>query len=104
MTSAKVSRPPARTPLVKLVTTALDDMKAVNVKVLDVRTREEHEAALIPGSQLVTQDLIQEIFASWDKSAPVIIYDHQGDRSLDAVAIGKLAREADAATRKCDAD
>lgn len=37
MTSAKVSRPPARSPLVKLVTTALDDMKAVNVKVLDVR-------------------------------------------------------------------
>jgi ribosome silencing factor RsfS/YbeB/iojap len=37
MTSAKVSRPPARAPLVKLVTTALDDMKAVNVKVLDVR-------------------------------------------------------------------
>ena len=38
MTSAKVSRPPARAPLVKLITTALDDMKAVNVKVLDVRT------------------------------------------------------------------
>ncbi|MEY2853985.1 MAG: hypothetical protein RL030_1117, partial [Pseudomonadota bacterium] len=37
MTPAKVSRPPARAPLVKLVTTALDDMKAVNVKVLDVR-------------------------------------------------------------------
>ena len=37
MTSAKVSRPPARAPLVKLITTALDDMKAVNVKVLDVR-------------------------------------------------------------------
>ena len=37
MTPAKVSRPPARAPLVKLITTALDDMKAVNVKVLDVR-------------------------------------------------------------------
>jgi ribosome-associated protein len=37
MTSAKVSRPSARSPLVKLITTALDDMKAVNVKVLDVR-------------------------------------------------------------------
>jgi ribosome-associated protein len=37
MTSAKVSRPPARAPLVKLITAALDDMKAVNVKVLDVR-------------------------------------------------------------------
>jgi rhodanese-related sulfurtransferase len=55
-------------------------------KLLDVRTREEHEAAAIPGSRLVTQDLIQEIFDSWDKTAPVVIYDHQGDRALDAVA------------------
>ena len=38
MTAAKVSRPPARAALVKLVTAALEDMKAVNVKVLDVRS------------------------------------------------------------------
>jgi rhodanese-related sulfurtransferase len=56
------------------------------LEILDVRTREEHEAAAIPGSRLVTQDLIQEIFASWDKTAPVIIYDHLGDRSPDAAA------------------
>jgi ribosome-associated protein len=39
MSAAKISnsRPPARAALVKLVRTALDDMKAVNVKVLDVR-------------------------------------------------------------------
>lgn len=39
MTTAKRSRPaaPRATPLENLVTTALDDMKAVNVKVLDVR-------------------------------------------------------------------
>ena len=37
MTAAKISRPPARTALVKSVVAALDDMKAVNVKVLDVR-------------------------------------------------------------------
>ena len=37
MTAAKVSRPPARAALVKLVTATLDDMKAVNVRVLDVR-------------------------------------------------------------------
>ncbi len=66
----------------------LSELQANNpaLKLLDVRTREEHEAAAIPGSQLVTQDLIQDIFASWDKAAPVIIYDHQGDRALDAVA------------------
>jgi ribosome silencing factor RsfS/YbeB/iojap len=39
MTTARRSRPAASraTPLENLVTTALDDMKAVNVKVLDVR-------------------------------------------------------------------
>jgi ribosome-associated protein len=38
MAARKFSRPPARAALVKTVTAALDDMKAVNVKVLDVRT------------------------------------------------------------------
>lgn len=37
MSAAKVSRPPARAALVKVVAAALDEMKAVNVKVLDVR-------------------------------------------------------------------
>lgn len=37
MTAAKVSRPPARAALVKLVAAALDDMKAANVRILDVR-------------------------------------------------------------------
>lgn len=57
-----------------------------SLKLLDVRTREEHEAVAIPGAQLVTQDLIQTIFNSWSKSDPVIIYDHTGDRALDAAA------------------
>lgn len=73
---------------IQITPTELSGLLAGNpdAKLLDVRTREEHEAAAIPGSQLVTQDLIQNIFASWDKTAPVIIYDHQGDRALDAVA------------------
>jgi ribosome-associated protein len=37
MTASKASRPPARAALVKTVVAALEDMKAVNVKVLDVR-------------------------------------------------------------------
>jgi len=37
MAASKNSRPPARAALVKTVTAALDDMKAVNIKVLDVR-------------------------------------------------------------------
>ena len=56
------------------------------LKVLDARTREEHEAVKIEGAQLLTQALIQEIFDKWDKTQPVIIYDHQGTRSLDAAS------------------
>lgn len=37
MTASRNSRPPARAALVKTVASALDDMKAVNVKILDVR-------------------------------------------------------------------
>ena len=37
MAARKISRPPARAALVKTVTAALADMKATNVKVMDVR-------------------------------------------------------------------
>jgi len=57
-----------------------------DLKVLDARTREEHEAVAIPGSRLMTQEVVQEAFSSWDKNAPVVLYDHTGSRSLDAVA------------------
>ncbi len=60
--------------------------KDPSLKVLDSRTREEHEAVRIPGSQLISQEIIQQVFASWDKSRPIVIYDHTGGRSLDAVA------------------
>ncbi len=56
------------------------------VQILDARSREEHEAVAIPGSRLLTQDLVQEIFNSWSKADPLVIYDHHGDRSMDAAA------------------
>ena len=56
------------------------------LKILDVRTREEHEAVALPGAQLMTQELVQQAFSSWDKSAPLVLYDHTGGRSMDAVA------------------
>lgn len=57
-----------------------------NLKILDARTREEHEAVAIPGAQLLDQSLIQTIFDTWDKTTPLVIYDHQGSRSIDAAA------------------
>jgi len=64
---------------------ALRETKS-DLKVLDVRSREEHEAVTIPGSLLMTQDMIQTIFDTYSKDEPLIIYDHQGDKSLDAAA------------------
>ena len=56
------------------------------LKILDVRMAEEHEAVKIPGAQLFGQALLQTIFDSWDKTQPLIIYDHMGTRALDVVA------------------
>ena len=60
--------------------------KYAGLNILDARTREEHEAVKIEGSKLITQELIQSIFATADKTQPLVIYDHTGSRSLDAVA------------------
>ncbi len=56
------------------------------VSLLDVRTREEWEAVKLPGSQLFTQELMQEIQGSWPREKLFVIYDHHGTRSMDAAA------------------
>lgn len=53
---------------------------------LDIRSAEEHEAVKIAGSQRITQELVSEAFSSWDKTTPVLIYDHTGTNSLDVAA------------------
>ncbi len=53
---------------------------------LDIRTREEHEAVTIPGSRFFTEDLQRELFASAEKDRTIIIYDHTGPRALDMAA------------------
>ncbi len=60
----------------------------VEVRFVDTRTREEHEAVAIPGSYFMTQELQQEIFSKWDRSENLIIilYDHQGQHVLDTCA------------------
>ncbi len=56
------------------------------VKLLDVRTREEFEAVKIDGAHLFTHDLMTEIMGHWPKEELLAIYDHKGDRALDAAA------------------
>lgn len=62
--------------------------KGVEVRFLDTRTREEHEAVAIPGSYFMTQELQQDVFATWDRSEKliIVIYDHTGKSSIDTCA------------------
>ena len=55
-------------------------------QLVDVRTREEHEAVHIAGSTLMTQEFQQQAFATWDKETIVILYDHTGNKALDTCA------------------
>jgi rhodanese-related sulfurtransferase len=61
-------------------------LEAGETKLIDLRTREEFEAVNIPGAQLFSQELQQEIFGTWEKDTDVVLYDHTGDKSLDATA------------------
>ncbi len=55
-------------------------------RLIDIRTREEFDAARIEGSVLFTQELMQEILGNWDRGALLVVVDHQGKRSMDAAA------------------
>ena len=56
------------------------------VQLLDVRTREEFDAVKIDQAQLFTQELMQNAMSQWPRENLVVIYDHQGARSMDAAA------------------
>ena len=54
-------------------------------RLIDLRTREEHEAVKIPNSGFFTQDLQQTVFAG-SHDAQILLYDHCGGNVLDQVA------------------
>jgi rhodanese-related sulfurtransferase len=56
------------------------------VNLLDVRTREEFDAVKLPGAELFTQEWMQRITSDWSRADLLVIYDHQGTRSMDAAA------------------
>ena len=62
------------------------DQEDTDIKLLDIRSREEFEAVKIPGPEIMTADLQQEALGKWDKETRTIIIDHTGDRSLDVAA------------------
>jgi len=61
-------------------------LKDGDVHLLDVRTREEFDAVKIDGAELFTQELMQEAMSNWPREHLLVIYDHEGTRSMDAAA------------------
>jgi len=64
--------------------TALESQ--VKPRLIDLRTREEHEALHLPGSELFSNELLQKIFGAESRDRLIVLYDHKGDRCLDAAA------------------
>lgn len=56
------------------------------LRVVDIRTREEFEAARIEGATLFTQEIMTEMLGRWSRPELLVIYDHLGAKSMDAAA------------------
>ncbi len=57
-----------------------------DVKLVDVRSREEFEAVHIEGAVLLSQPVMQEIMGAGRNDLPLVVVDHQGKQGLDAAA------------------
>ncbi len=66
----------------------LADLRArdSSVKLLDIRAREEWDAVRIEGAVRMSQETMQEILGKWPREDLLVIYDHRGERALDAAA------------------
>jgi rhodanese-related sulfurtransferase len=57
-----------------------------SVRLVDIRSREEFDAAKIEGAVLLSQPVMQEILSRWPREELMVLYDHGGRQSLDAAA------------------
>lgn len=57
-----------------------------NGRLVDIRTREEHNATRVEGSILFTEQLMTEMLGRWDRQQLVVLYDHLGTKTMDAAA------------------
>lgn len=58
---------------------------AGGVRIIDVRTPGEFEAAHIPGAENVPVETVASALAAWDKAQPIAVYCATGSRSVTAV-------------------
>jgi rhodanese-related sulfurtransferase len=57
-----------------------------DLRLVDVRSREEFDAVHIHGSVLLSQAVMQQIMAEGTNTRPLVVVDHQGKNGLDAAA------------------
>jgi rhodanese-related sulfurtransferase len=57
-----------------------------NIRLFDLRTREEWDAVHLDGAEFVTQELIQRLMGKDGQEGLLVFYDHSGASSLDAAA------------------
>lgn len=57
-----------------------------DLTLIDVRSRDEHEAVKIEGSVHFNQGLMQELMARPNKGGMLVFYDHGGKQVLDAAS------------------
>lgn len=55
-------------------------------RLIDLRTREEHEAVTLPDSELYSSELLQTIFGTEPKDRAIVVFDHTGEKALDPTA------------------
>ncbi len=55
-----------------------------SLRLLDIRTEQEWNAVRLPGAVRMSQETMQDILSTWPREELLVIYDHQGQQSLDA--------------------
>ena len=58
--------------------------EGVPMKLIDMRSNEEHDAVAISGSTLLTREAMSDLMNDAAKDVLVVFYDHQGKHVLDA--------------------
>ena len=54
------------------------------IRLLDVSTPQERETACLDNSELLDQELVEEMLDSWDPNTPLMFFCHIGERSRQA--------------------
>jgi rhodanese-related sulfurtransferase len=57
-----------------------------NIRLLDLRTREEWDAVRLDGAEFVTQELIHRLLGREGQDGLLVFYDHSGASGIDAAA------------------